>query len=79
MGWNHNHRIAKVGEEPQDHPVQPFAHHQWFSLNHVPQRNIQTFLEQMVDVGGMAVEVEPSCQNSVTFCCCATDDSRRAI
>ena len=36
-----NHRIAKVGKDPQDHPVQPSALHQWFSLNHVPQHNIQ--------------------------------------
>jgi len=28
------------------------------------------------DVGDMAVEVEPSHQYSVKFCCCATDDSR---
>ena len=37
-----NHRISKVGKDPQDHPVQPFALHQWFPLNHVPQHNIQT-------------------------------------
>ena len=36
-----NHRITKVGKDSQDHPVQPFTHHQWFSLNHVPQHNIQ--------------------------------------
>jgi len=35
-----NHRIAKVGKDSQDHPVQPFALHQWFSLNHVTQHNI---------------------------------------
>ena len=40
-----NHKIAKVGKDPQDHPVQPFTHHQWFSLNHVPQHNIQTLSE----------------------------------
>ena len=38
-----NHRITKIGKDPQDHPVQPFTHHQWFSLNHVPQHNVQTF------------------------------------
>ena len=43
--WEKNHRIAKVGKDPQDHPVQPFALHQWFSLNHVPQHNIQTLFE----------------------------------
>ena len=32
-----------------------------------------------VDVGGVAVEVELSCQYSITFWCCATDDSRRAV
>ena len=31
------------------------------------------------DVAGMAVEVEPSHQYSVTFCCCVTDCSRGAI
>ena len=31
------------------------------------------------DVGGTAIEVEPSCQYSVTFCCYATDGSRGAI
>ena len=32
-----------------------------------------------VDVGEMAVEVEPSHQYPVTCCCCATDGSRGAI
>ena len=40
------YRIAKVGKDPQHHPVQPFALHQWFSLNHVPQHNIQTLFER---------------------------------
>ena len=40
-----NHRITKVGKDPQDHPVQPSTHHQQFSLNIVPQHNVQTFLE----------------------------------
>jgi len=30
------HRITKVRKDPQDHPFQPSALHQWFSLNHVP-------------------------------------------
>ena len=30
-------------------------------------------------VGGMAIEVEPSHQYSVTFCCCETDGSRRSL
>jgi len=34
-----------VGNDPQDHPLQPSTHHQWFSLNHVLQHNVQTFLE----------------------------------
>ena len=25
-----NHRITKVGKDPQNHPVQSFALHQWF-------------------------------------------------
>ena len=41
----YDHRIAKVGKDPQDHPVQPFALHQWFPLNHVPQHSIQTLFE----------------------------------
>ena len=31
------------------------------------------------DGGGMAVEVRPSQQCSVIFCCCAMDGSRRAV
>jgi len=31
------------------------------------------------DVGGMAVEIEPSHQYSITFCCHATDDSRGTV
>jgi len=31
------------------------------------------------DVNDMAVEVEPSCQYSIKFCCRATDDSRGAV
>ena len=31
------------------------------------------------DVGGMAVEVEPSHQYSITFCCYVTDGSRGAV
>jgi len=30
-------------------------------------------------VGCMAVEAEPSCQYSITFCYCATDGSREAV
>ena len=32
-----------------------------------------------VDFGGMAVEAEPSCQYSITFCCYVTDGSRGAV
>jgi len=31
------------------------------------------------NTGGMAVEVEPSHQNSTTCCCCATDSSKGAV
>ena len=31
------------------------------------------------DVGGMAVEAEPSHQYSITICCCVTDGSRGAL
>ena len=43
----YGNRITKVGKDPQDHPVQPSTHHQWSSLNHVPQHNIQMFLEHL--------------------------------
>jgi len=32
-----------------------------------------------VDVGGMAVEIEPFHQYSVTFCCHVADGSRRTV
>ena len=32
-----------------------------------------------VDIGGMAVEVEPSLQFSITFCCLAMDGGRGAV
>ena len=32
-----------------------------------------------VNVGGMAVEVEPSHQHPITFCCCVTEGSRGAV
>lgn len=32
-----------------------------------------------VEVGVIEVEVEPSCQHSITFCCYMTDDSEGAI
>jgi len=31
------------------------------------------------DVGGMAVDIEPSHQYSITHCCCATEGSRGAV
>ena len=31
------------------------------------------------DVGGTAIEAEPSHQYFTTFCCCVTDGSRRAV
>ena len=41
-----NHRITKVGKDPQDHPVQPSTHHQWFShtmsLNTTSQCSLNT-------------------------------------
>ena len=44
---NSIHRITKVGKDPQDHPVQPSTPHQQFLLNHVPQHNVQMFLEYL--------------------------------
>ena len=32
-----------------------------------------------VDTGSMAVQVEPSHQYSITFCCCVTDSRRGAL
>jgi len=31
------------------------------------------------DFGGMAVEIEPSHQYSITFCCCVTNGSRQNV
>jgi len=31
------------------------------------------------DIGGKAVEVEPFCHCSITFCCCRTDGSRGSL
>jgi len=42
-----NHRITKVGKDPQDRPVQPSTHHQQCWLSHVPQHNAPTFLEHL--------------------------------
>ena len=36
-------------------------------------------MTSQVDAGGMEVEVEPSHQNSVTFCCHETDGSRAVV
>jgi len=33
----------------------------------------------LTNVGGMAVEAEPSHQNPITCCCCVTDGSRGAV
>jgi len=33
----------------------------------------------VADVGGMAVEIEPSHQYSIPFCCHATDSKRGAV
>lgn len=30
------------------------------------------------DAGGMSVDVEPSCQNYTTLCCCVTDGKYHA-
>jgi len=51
----------------------------WVALKLMPPVLVwwPTMLE--ADVGDMAVEVEPSCQYSVKFCCRATDDSRGAV
>lgn len=32
-----------------------------------------------MDVAGMDIEFEPSCQHSTKFCCCAKYDSRGAV
>ena len=36
-------------------------------------------ITSVVDVGGTAVNDEPSHQYSITFCCHATDDSRGTV
>ena len=37
---NRNHRIAKVGKDLEDHPVQPSTYHQYLSLNHIPMYSV---------------------------------------
>ena len=48
-----------------------------------PESNASYFImlptASEVDVGGVAVEVEPFCQYSVTCCCCVTDGSKGAV
>lgn len=48
-----------------------------------PESNASYFImlptASEVDVGGVAVEVEPFCQYSVTSCCCETDGSKGAV
>ena len=41
------HRITKVGKDFQDHTVQLPTYHQCFPLNHIPQYNIEAFLEHL--------------------------------
>jgi len=41
--------------------------------------NASYFMMSVADVGGTAVETEPSHQYPVTFCCRATDGSRGAF
>lgn len=36
-------------------------------------------MTSQVVVSGMAVEVEPSCQYSITFCCCAMNGNRGEV
>ena len=40
--WNH-----QGWKDPQGQPVQPSTHHQYLSLNHVPQHSVQMFLEHL--------------------------------
>ena len=53
----------------------PFVKHEGSSKSNV---SCFTVLTSEVDVGGIAVEVEPSHQYPVTFCCRVTDGSREA-
>lgn len=42
-----DHRINKVGKDPQDYPTQQPTHHQYFPLKHIPQYNICVFPEHL--------------------------------
>ena len=47
--WDYNHRIIESPrlERPTGSSSPTIHHHQWFSLNHVPQHNIQMFLQHL--------------------------------
>ena len=49
------------------------------ALRAVPPILLYWYTTPEVNVGGVAVEAEPSHQHSVTFSCCATVDSRGAV
>ena len=55
---------------------------QHLSISHKPEGEYLEYFWSMTseaDVGCMTVEAEPSCQYSVTFCCCVTDVSWGAV
>ena len=49
------------------------------ALNEMPPILLCLPTTSEADGGGAVVEAEPSHQYSVTFCCCVTDGSRRAV
>lgn len=42
-----NHRIIKVGKDPQDHLVQPPPYHHYHSLDHVRKHQVQPLLKHL--------------------------------
>ena len=52
----------------------------WFiSYKGCSESNDSYFMHQRRYVGGMAIEVEPSREYSITCCCHTTDGSRGAV
>ena len=48
------------------------------ALKALPPISLGWLMILEVDVGGMSVETEPSCQYPIIFCCCVTGGSRGA-
>ena len=84
--WVKPHPLLKIYRLGQDKTVFIFPHRflrDTLCLKAAPKVMPPVLLcwsmTSEVDVGGMAVEDEPSHQHSITFCCHVTDGSRGAV